>query len=119
MINGLEGLSYPEKLTALNLESLTERRTKADLLLVYKIIKGFCDVDKNTWFSLVGASDRNTQLTSCPMNIKQQRFRTDMRKHFFSNRVVNYWNSLPVDVKMSNSISEFKNKLKKITIHLE
>ena len=119
LINGLEGLSYQEKLIALNLESLTERRTKADLLLVYKIIKGFCDVDKKTWFSLVGASDRNTRLTSCPMNIKQQRFRTDVRKYFFSNRVVNYWNSLPVDVKMSNSISEFKNKLKKITIHLE
>ena len=116
MVNGLENLSYPEKLKALDLEPLTERRTKADLLQVYKIINEVCDVDKNIWFSLVGNNGRNTRLTACPVNIKQQRFHTDTRKYFFSNRVVNSWNSLSADVKMSNSVKEFKKKIKNITI---
>ncbi len=35
---------------------------------------------------------------------------TDIRKNFFSNRVVNLWNSLPMDIKDS-TVKIFKNKL--------
>jgi len=35
---------------------------------------------------------------------------TDIRKNFFSNRVVNLWNSLPIDIKDS-TVKIFKNKL--------
>ena len=113
MVHGLEGLSYEEKLNKLNLETLKVRRTKADLTLVFKIIRGFCDVEKNMWFNLVNPSERVTRLSSCQHNIKAQKFRTDMRKNFFSNRVVEVWNSLPTEVKMVESVKSFKNKLKK------
>ena len=44
-------------------------------------------------------------------NIKKQQPRTDVRKYFFSNRVVDRWNSLPSDVKKSESIVTFKNHI--------
>ena len=45
---GLKSLSYTERLLHLNLESLESRRVKADLLayiLLFKVIRGFVDID--------------------------------------------------------------------------
>jgi hypothetical protein len=47
MINGLNGLSYEEKLVDLGLEPLIHRRKFADLLLIFKVLNGYCTVDKN------------------------------------------------------------------------
>ena len=35
----------------------------------------------------------------------------DVRKYFFSNRVVDTWNSLPEEVVSAPSVNTFKNKL--------
>lgn len=48
----LQEISYRDKLTALNLESLEHRRLRLDLCLLYKIIFGTCDVDLNDILSL-------------------------------------------------------------------
>ena len=40
--------------------------------------------------------------------------------HFFFNRVVKYWNLLPVHVKDSPSVNTFKNRIDKFrTIHFD
>ena len=36
---------------------------------------------------------------------------SDLRKFFFSQRVVNHWNALPNHVKYASSVNDFKNKL--------
>ena len=36
-----------------------------------------------------------------------------LRKYFFTNRIVNVWNSLPDTVVMSETVNQFKNKLDK------
>ena len=38
----------------------------------------------------------------------------DLRKHYFTNRVVPIWNSLPNDVVMADNINLFKNHLDKL-----
>jgi len=40
-----------------------------------------------------------------------KRCRYELRKNFFSNRIVNMWNSLPDYVVMSDTINTFKNRL--------
>ena len=35
---------------------------------------------------------------------------SDVRRYFFSQRVVNEWNALPNYVKHANSVNDFKNK---------
>ena len=53
---------------------------------------------------------------SYPLNLEKKRFNLEIRKNFFSNRVIDNWNKLSVDIKESNSVKEFKNKLLKIKI---
>ena len=42
--------------------------------------------------------------------------RMDLRKNFFSNRVINTWNTLPQDVKESKSLNIFRIRLDDMTI---
>jgi len=49
-----------------------------------------------------------TQLKLVPQHCKY-----DLRKHYFTNRVVSIWNSLPNDVAMADNINLFKNHLDK------
>ena len=55
-----------------------------------------------------------------------QHCKYDLRKHYFTNRVVPIWNSLPNDVVMADNINLFKNHLDtssghhvNLSIHIE
>ena len=45
------------------------------------------------------------------LRIRGKPFRTEMRKHFFSQRVVSLWNSLPRRVVEAGSLDTFKREL--------
>ena len=49
---GFKSLSYSGHLLRLNLESLESRRVKADLVLLFKIIHGFVDIDYSAVFDI-------------------------------------------------------------------
>jgi len=44
---------------------------------------------------------------------RKDRLNLDIRKHFFSQRVVNVWNELPQHVVDAPSVNSFKNRLEK------
>ena len=45
--------------------------------------------------------------------LEKFRSRNDLRKYFFTNRVVNNWNSLPSHVMHADSVNSFKSRLDK------
>ena len=109
MISGLSGMTYEERLQELGLPSLEERRVRFDMIEVFKILNGFVNVNSNTWFrTMEQASSRCTRLSTYPLNLTSKHSRLDIHKHFFSQRVVNNWNSLPSEVKDSASPYHFK-----------
>ena len=118
MILGLKGRTYEEKLTELNLKkTLLERRKRFDLVQIFKILKGLDRVDHSTWFQMVG--ETNGRLTRHPtynMNLVPQRSLTDIRRNFFSSRVVTLWNNLPTETKLSPTLGEFKSRLENVII---
>ena len=109
MVSGLQGSSYEEKLKEIGLLSLEDRRLQYYLVQTFKITRGFDQVDLNTWFTLVGNNPaRITRETSDPINIVRQVVGTEIWRHFFSNRVIENWNSLPSEIKLSRSVHSFK-----------
>ena len=117
MITGLQGKNYEEKLQELQLQTLVQRRKMFDMVQTFKIIHGYDNVDASTWFTLVGDNvDRHTRNLSYNKNLIAARSKTDTRLNFFTNRVVKLWNSLPTEIKESNSINLFKSRLDKFKL---
>jgi len=90
------------------LNALKGRRTRGDLIETFKILSGKENVDSETFFQLVDPS-RHTRGHS--LKLYKRHCRLDARKFFFSQRVVNSWNSLPQRVIEAPSVNSFKKRL--------
>ena len=105
----LKDLSYKERLESLGLTTLLERRMRGDLIETFKIMSGISKYGKE-FFNI---SQRTGNLVSRQISKTKSTRQLD----FFSNRVINYWNKLPTDVKNSTSVNNFKNNLDKFRVN--
>ena len=109
MVSGLKGNSYEEKLNELGLDTLQNRRTRADMIQTFKILKGVDNVDPSIWFCTVeNNTSIQTRRSAYPLNLQHQRSNLEIRRNFFSIRVAEPWNSLPIEVKDAEKIEQFK-----------
>ena len=123
MISDKRGETYEERLKSVGLTTLTERRTRGDMIETYKTLNGFNRVEKTNWFQFRdSSSNRATRSTVSITNNEQhersnvlfkESVRLDTRKNFFSVQVVDKWNQIPDKVKEQKSINSFKNEYDK------
>ena len=55
--------------------------------------------------------DLNDRTRGNDMKLVKNHVRYDMRKYFFTCRIIHLWNSLPAHVVHASSVNDFKNKL--------
>ena len=107
MISGLHGTTYESKLKELKIQTLQDRRTRFDVIQVFKILKGYDKVNPNTWFEF---ETRRSTRNSHQMNLKIKRRNTDLARNFFTVRAASHWNKLPSHIKEATTLSNFKSK---------
>ena len=102
-------MSYADRLKELNLFSLETRRLRGQLIEVFKILRGFDNIDYRCLFQLSEGRTRNNGY-----KLELKRYNGDLCGNFFSYKICSRWNALPSDVVNSDSVEQFKTRLDKV-----
>ena len=106
-VRGLRNLPYEERLALLQIDSLKKRRVKTDMIELFKIINGYTCLQPERFFTFnVQARTRGHNFKIYP-NFSH----LNVRKYFFTNRVVEMWNRLPINIVNASNVFNFKKML--------
>ena len=98
-------LSYGERLSICDLETLESRRLKFDLILCYKIVHNLIELKFNDLFEY----DPNSRTRGHNLKLRIPLCKNKARKNLFAVRVIPVWNSLPGYFVNSVSLIQFKS----------
>ena len=105
-VKGFKDLSYPDRLNKSGMVTLKERRLKYDMVQTYRcLVKGDIKLEK--------VKERHKVNTRCAENenLVKEKCKTNVRQQYFSNRIVNDWNHLPLEIRSSENVHSFKSQL--------
>jgi len=108
LVRGLKNFSYEERLQILGLTTLEKRRLRGDLIETYKILTGKDDINYGHLFTLESS---DYDLRGHQLKLFKHHNRLNVRKFFFTQRVISAWNSLPSFIVDESSVNSFKRKL--------
>lgn len=111
LVKDIKHLPYQDRMKQLNIPSLSFRRKRGDLIVIFKMVHGLMKTDG---IIKPGTRRQNTR-GHCYKLLKQQAVRRERRCHI-TVRAVNAWNNLPEDIVTSSNLKTFKTKLDKYLI---
>ena len=107
LVRELAKIPYEYRLKELRIYSLYCRRQRGDLIETYKLLKGYYNLDWTGFFTLSPVQNTRGHHTK----LYKKHSRLQLRENFFTQRVINMWNSLPETVVSASTVSVFKQKL--------
>ena len=108
-IQGMKDIPYERRLRMLNLHSLERRRLRGDLIEVFKWYRGY---NKGDVSKILRISNQDRTRNN-GFKIEKSRYKKELGKNWFSNRVVDEWNRLSSQVVGAKTIESFKRRLDK------
>jgi len=113
MVPGMKDIPYKDRLKQLGLWTLEERRNRADLLEMFKMLIGKSTPCFDSLF------ERNMLSITRGHSVKlvKHRCNLDLQKYFFSERVVDRCNQLSEDCISCDTVNKFKGKLDMMRRH--
>ena len=111
LVRNIRRKPYEERLKILKLYPLEARRMRGDLIEAFKLLKGLESIKPEEFFTL----SHNTGTRGHNLNIFKKRLSKglELRKNFFSQRIVDKWNKIPLSVVSADTTNQFKNRLDK------
>ena len=107
MVEGLGEYSYEDRLRILGLTTLETRFLRADLIEVFKLLRGFEILDPDRFLQVVGDGARRGH----SFKLFKKRYRLDVGKFKFASRVCEEWNSLWDGIVSAETVNVFKTRL--------
>ena len=107
-VTSISHLPYDSRCKAFNITNLELRRTRGDLLQQYKISNHIDNIEWHT--DPVVRAPRGGHRGLLVREVVKN---CNIRHNFYTNRVVNPWNSLPDEIVEAKSVNSFKSKLDK------
>jgi len=99
----MQEFNYNDRLKMLGLQRLEERRMRSDLIETFKIVNRKYNINTELLFQLDEGDRRGHD-----QKLFKKRFRLNVRKYAFSNRVIDNWNLLPASCINCSTINTFK-----------
>jgi hypothetical protein len=101
----LRHLSYEQRVQAFRIEKLESRRTRGDLIQVFKAQNGLEDIN---WHHGLKYGNSTVTTRGNSRKMRRQVFTARLRNDFLTNRVVPDWNKLPEEAVGARSLNIFK-----------
>ena len=92
LVQGMKGKNSEERRKELGLMKLEERRERGDLIEVFKILKGLTRIDPTEFWEVRDARNGARLVKELAPSGRRQ------RQSFFSYRVIQKWNLLPIQI---------------------
>ncbi len=103
-------LSYQERCLSLKMRPLGFRREIADIMFLFKSMRGKYKIPFNNYVSFVSTqSSLRSGNRGCILAIPRVRTETFMSSYF--NRIVPMWNCLPFNIRQCSELTGFKKLL--------
>ena len=102
---GLERENSEERSNELGLMKLEERRERGDLIRVFQILKGLTRINPTEFWEVRDARNGVRLVKELAPNGRRQ------RQSFFSYRIIQKWNLLPIQIKSAPSLNTFNHRL--------
>jgi hypothetical protein len=105
IIAGLRPGTYEDKCREIRLDTLEQRREVQDMAQAYKMIQGKEKLKSEIFKHVDGG---RTRQDADKLNLKQKPARLNVRRNFFSQRIVKKWNQIPGEIKRAKNVATFK-----------